>query len=243
MAIPPLIGNEVGVFAWYAHGLAFTDGEYADLHAQLSNKSSESPTEYYDGTYAYGGNTYNARVRKDGYILAWLPHDTEAVYDFDYSGDPPLSYRAIQAIMGAAGVSGFDFAKCYYYNCNYTNTTKVRWFGKNWTGVHGSTTFSFTLPSGLQYHYVKQKNYCHVPYDSPTCSGGTAENIKDVLTDPEFSPIGTENTVTLMEQTIGACYGGAVLVNDITVLNTGVGGSYPGTKKAWSVIIAFVSPV
>ena len=181
MSIPPIIGNEVGVFAWYEHELAFTDGEYADLHAQLSNKSSESPGEYYDGTYAYGGNTYNVRVRKDGYILAWLPYDKEAAWDFDYSGNPPLSQRAIQDIMSAAGVSGFDFVKCYYYNFNYPNATRVRWFGVDGSAFNGSfaKTFYFTVPADLTIHYEKIKYYVFGKTISACASCGAQVKINE----------------------------------------------------------------
>lgn len=160
MTIPLLIKNEIGVFAWYEHGLAFTDGEYANLHAQLSGKSSESPDEYYDGTCVYPSHdccssacfttlSYNVRIRKDGFILIWQPNDEEAGWDFDFSSNPPLSQRQIQNIMSAAGVSGFNFVKCFYHNFNYPNAAKVRWFGK----TDPTSYFYYTVHVELTVYY------------------------------------------------------------------------------------------
>lgn len=182
MSTPPLDGNEIGVFAWYAHGLPFTDGEYANLHAQLSDKTSKSPDEYYDGTYVYNSatpgsveNTYTVRIRKDGYILAWMQNTREAVYDFDFTGNSPLSQRAMQAIMSAAGVSGFDFIKCYYYNCNYPDATKVRWFGMNnypYSTRGSSYYYYLTIPAALEIFYAKIYGWC----PTPSGFGGNAGN-------------------------------------------------------------------
>lgn len=235
MAIPPIIGNEVGVFAWYEHGSVFTDGEYADLHAQLSNKSSESPTEYYDGTYAYGENTYFVRIRKDGYILTWLPNTTEAAWDFDFSGDPPLSQRAIQAMMNAAGVSGFSFVKCYYYNFNYPNATGVRWFGMSRAVPDGGTSYYFTVPVETIVHKTSLKYKLCSWYFQPQYRAYL--KINGVTIDSFVAP-GIEY----------ACAPIKVVPNTDSYLNTkGIENtithyaSNGGSDIAWSVIVIFNS--
>lgn len=242
MSIPLIRGSDVGAFAWYDHGAVFTTTEYANLYTQLSNKSSESPDEYYDGTYDYGGNTYKARVRKDGYILAWLPYDTEAVWDFDYSANPPLSQRTIQEIMSVAGVSGFDFIKCYYYNFNYPSATKVRWFGKAIPYQFGENImhFYFTVPaSGVSIYYIGQHAYTYA-YDGDSQASCTDE--QHVSNSPLYQPFGTENDIKLFINTDHRAKAN-VYVNDQFFCGCIVSPWYydQGFGTAKTVIVVFLS--
>lgn len=226
MGVPALDGNLIGVFAWYEHGLAFTDGEYADLHAHLSNKSSKSPDEYYDGTYVYDYSyyylqheyiTYNVRVRKDGYVLAWLDNTINAGIDFlGYAN--PLSQRLINNLMSAAGVNGFDYLKCYYYNLNYPDAVYVRWFGFNVNqGGPSWDYFQFTVPADLVVSCERLRYIINVGWwamsvqikltingteiDSCTAPEALPCVIKDEIDlTPYLNPRGVENSVGVYVQ-------------------------------------------
>lgn len=247
MAIPPLNNYAIGIFAWYEHGLAFNDTEYTDLHNQLYDKSSESPDEYYDGTFDYiykivgyapdRTNSYNVRVRKDGYILAWFDTGIESIYDFNFNANPPFSQLAIERIMDNAGVSGFSFAKSYYYNFDYPDATKVRWFGENNTmALPTNKYFYFTLPaSGIQYHYVNQHNYCCHYAESPL-----DETYLNVLTHPDYNPIGVQNTIRTYVKNY-APFSDRVYVNDNIVCS--ISYSFNAYHYAYAVVVALITPV
>lgn len=244
MAIPKLEDCTIGVFAWYEHGLAFTDGEYADLHAQLSGKSSESPDEYYDGSYAYGGNTYNVRVRKDGYILTWLPNTTEPAYDFDYSGNPPLSQRAIQAIMNAAGVSGFDFAKCYYYVITYPSAITVRWFGATCDAYH-SHVGPYSVSDERTFYYTPSTTPMYFALKSYTLAKYVSdEGVSDATQLPFL--IGSENTVwqkgwTTHHFAQNVNWYAQIKVNDTLIRSSSLSNSStPGYARVHSVFVALL---
>ena len=163
MTIPPLNTSEIGVFAWYEHGAIFSDVDYANLHAQLSDKTSESPDEYYSGTYIYNSVTYSIRIRKDGFVLSWLDNTTNPGMEFGYGAGAPYAQGSISSIMSAASVTGFDYAKCSYYNFAYPTATTVQWFGKSFNGEYDiDRHYYFTVPVDLTILYHMMRYYLGV---------------------------------------------------------------------------------